>query len=166
MEGLIHNLLEFSKMAKTTLNKKNIDVDKVVRDVIVELNQANKYHQNIHVGQLGTAIADELTIQLVFQNLLMNATKYSSKKASPLVEVGVTETEKGSAYFVKDNGAGFDMTYYDKLFDVFQRLHSQEEFEGTGVGLAIVQKIILKHGGQIWAESVLNHGATFYFTFQ
>ena len=97
---------------------------------------------------------------------LLNATKYSSKKENPLVEVGVMETDKGHTYFVKDNGAGFDMTYYDKLFGVFQRFHRQDEFEGTGVGLAIVQKIILKHGGQIWAEATVNEGACFYFTLQ
>ncbi|MEP7143075.1 MAG: PAS domain S-box protein [Ferruginibacter sp.] len=166
MERLIHHLLEFSKLGKTCLKKTNININKIVKDVIGELGQSNKYHQNITVGQLGTAIVDEETIQLVFQNLLLNATKYSSKKGNPAVEVGKTETDRGTAYFVKDNGAGFDMTYYDKLFDVFQRLHRQEEFEGTGIGLAIVQKIILKHGGQVWAESVVNEGATFYFTLQ
>ena len=163
---LIDDLLEFSRLGKIPLNKTTIDMNRIVKDVIVELSQSNKYHLNITVGELGTAIADEVTIQLVFQNLLLNATKYSSKKENPSVEVGVTETDKGTTYFVKDNGAGFDMTYYDKLFGVFQRFHRQEEFEGTGVGLAIVQKIILKHGGQVWAESIVNEGATFYFTLQ
>ncbi|MBC7886576.1 MAG: PAS domain S-box protein [Ferruginibacter sp.] len=166
MELLIDDLLEFSRVGKTTLNKTNIDITQLVKDVKGELGQSNKYHQNITIGELGTAIADELTIRLVFQNLLLNATKYSSKKENPAVEVGLTETDKGTAYFVKDNGAGFDMTYYDKLFGVFQRFHRQEEFEGIGVGLAIVQKIVLKHGGQVWAESVVNEGATFYFTLQ
>ena len=139
---------------------------KIVKDIIEDLRQTGKYHHYIITGKLGTAIADGVTIQLVFENLLLNAVKYSSKKENLIVEVGVMETEKGATYFVKDNGAGFDMTYSDKLFGVFQRFHSQEEFEGTGVGLAIVQRIILKHGGQVWAESVLNEGATFYFTLQ
>ncbi|MEJ7588139.1 MAG: PAS domain S-box protein [Ferruginibacter sp.] len=166
MERLIHYLLEFARLGKATLNKTNVDVNKIVNNVVAELQQSNKYHHNIIVGELGTAIADELTLQLVFQNLLLNATKYSSKKAAPVVEVGCKPSDKGIVYFVKDNGAGFDMTYYHKLFDVFQRFHRQEEFEGTGVGLAIVQKIIFKHGGEVWAESVLNEGATFYFTIQ
>ncbi|MEP7108984.1 MAG: PAS domain S-box protein [Ferruginibacter sp.] len=166
MTSLIDDLLEFSRLGKSTLNKTNIDINKIVKEVIGVLSESGKYHQNITVGELGTAIADEVTIRLVFQNLLLNATKYSSKKVYPVVEVGITETNKGTTYFVKDNGAGFDMTYYDKLFGVFQRFHRQDEFEGTGVGLAIVQKIILKHGGQVWAESKVNEGATFYFTLQ
>jgi len=164
MNGLIDDLLEFSRLGKKTLNKTTIKVTNIVKDVIAELSQSNKYHQQIIIGNLGTAIADEVTIRLVFQNLLLNATKYSSKKENPLVEVGLMDTDKGITWFVKDNGAGFDMAYYGKLFGVFQRFHRQDEFEGTGVGLAIVQRIILKHGGQIWAESVINEGATFYFT--
>ena len=163
---LIDQLLEFSRMGKMPLDKSNISMNKLVTDVINELGQSNKYYQNIKVGNLGYAVADEVTIHLVFQNLLMNAIKYSSKKENPLVEVGIIKTDKGQAWFVRDNGAGFDMTYYEKMFGVFQRFHRQEEFEGTGVGLAIVQKIILKHGGQVWAESVVNQGATFYFTLQ
>ncbi|MEO6734272.1 MAG: PAS domain S-box protein [Ferruginibacter sp.] len=166
MGQLIDELLEFSRLGKTTLNKTTIDINKLVDNVIVELGQSNKYHQNIIVGELGVATADQATIHLVFQNLLLNATKYSSKKDNPIVEVGITETVNGTAWFVKDNGAGFDMTYYDKLFGVFQRFHRQDEFEGTGVGLAIVQSIVLKHGGQVWAESVVNEGSTFYFTLQ
>ena len=166
MGRLIDGLLEFSRLGKRPLNKTHVDINKIVKEVVEEITQSDKYHHNIIVGQLGTAIADEITIQLVFQNLLLNAIKYSSKKENPVVEVGITETEKGMAYFVKDNGAGFNMVYYNKLFGVFQRFHSHEEFEGTGVGLAIVQRIILKHGGQVWAQSLLNEGATFYFTLQ
>ena len=166
MGRLIDDLLEFSRLSKKSLHKTTVDINKIIKNIIEDLSQSGKYHHNIITGKLGTAIADEATIQLVFQNLLLNAVKYSSKKESPVVEVGVTETEKGTTYFVKDNGAGFDITYSDKLFGVFQRFHSQEEFEGTGVGLAIVQRIILKHGGQIWAESVVNEGATFFFTLQ
>lgn len=166
MGRLIDDLLEFSRLSKKSLHKTTVDMTKIVKDIIEDLRQTGKYHHHIITGKLGTAIADGVTIQLVFENLLLNAVKYSSKKENPIVEVGVMETEKGATYFVKDNGAGFDMTYSDKLFGVFQRFHSQEEFEGTGVGLAIVQRIILKHGGQVWAESVLNEGATFYFTLQ
>lgn len=166
MGRLIDALLEFSKLGKVPLNKTNVDINKIVNEVVEEISLSDKFNHKIVVGKLGTAIADEVTIQLVFQNLLWNAIKYSSKKENPIVEVGITETTKGVAYFVKDNGAGFDMAYYDKLFGVFQRFHTQEEFEGTGVGLAIVQRIILKHGGQVWAQSIVNEGTTFYFTLQ
>lgn len=166
MGHLIDDLLEFSKMGKKALNKTVVDFDKIVKDIINEQLQSNKYHHIVNIGKLGTGIADEVTIQLVFQNLLLNAFKYSSKKEQPVIDVGIMETDRGTAYFVKDNGVGFDMTYYDKLFGVFQRLHRQEEFEGTGVGLAIVQRIILRHSGQVWAESVVDKGATFYFTLQ
>src|SRR5690606_6695409 len=97
-------------------------------------------------------------------NLLSNAVKYSSKTENPRVEVGVTKQSGADVFFVKDNGAGFDMKYYDKVFDVFQRLHSEKEFTGNGVGLAFVKRIINRHGGKIWAESEPNKGATFYFT--
>ena len=163
---LIDDLLAFSRLGKAALKKSELDLNIIVNDVIAELSQSSKYHHKIITGNLGNAFADKATLYLVFQNLLLNATKYSSKKDNPLVEVGVTETDKGHTYFIKDNGAGFDMTYYDKLFGVFQRFHRQDEFEGTGVGLAIVQKIILKHGGQIWAEAKVNEGACFYFTLQ
>lgn len=164
MGHLIDDLLEFSRLGKKELNKTTVDLDKIVKDIINDQLQSNKYHHIIEIGKLGTAIADEATIQLVFQNLLLNAFKYSSKKEQPVIEIGVMETDKGTTYFVKDNGAGFDMTYYDKLFGVFQRLHRQEDFEGTGVGLAIVQRILLKHGGQIWAASILEKETSFYFT--
>lgn len=164
MSQLIDDLLEFSRLGKSSLGKKVVNLNKIVQEVIGGLSQSGKYHTNITVGELGVALADESTIRMLFQNLLLNATKYSSKIHHPAVEVGAIQTGKGLTYFVKDNGVGFDMTYYEKLFGVFQRLHRQEEFEGTGVGLAIVQKIVLKHGGQVWAESKVNEGATFFFT--
>ena len=103
-------------------------------------------------------------IKQVLVNLLGNAIKYSSKKDDPEIEIGSTEKAAKTIYYVKDNGAGFDMAYSGKLFGVFQRLHSQEEFEGTGVGLALAKRIIDKHNGEIWAEGIENAGAAFYFS--
>ncbi len=165
MGQLIEDLLEFSRLGKASLNKKHIDLAEIANDVITELTQSsNNFHHKITLGKLGIGCADQVIIRHVFENLLQNAIKYSSKNENPKIEIGITETDKGTTYFVKDNGAGFDMAYYDKLFGVFQRLHRQDEFEGIGVGLAIVQRIILKHGGEIWAEGKVDEGATFYFT--
>lgn len=118
----------------------------------------------IKVNELPVSCADQSLIYQVWVNLLSNAIKYSEKKENPEIEVGAVDSEDVTTFYVKDNGAGFDMKYIDKLFGVFQRLHSANEFEGTGIGLAIVQRIILKHGGKIWAEGKVNEGATFYFT--
>jgi light-regulated signal transduction histidine kinase (bacteriophytochrome) len=102
-------------------------------------------------------------IKQVLTNLISNALKYSSKKTAPEIKIGFRDDETSLVYYVKDNGAGFNMAYADKLFGVFQRLHLQEEFEGSGVGLALVKRIILKHNGEVWAEAAENAGATFYF---
>ena len=115
-------------------------------------------------GDLPPCRGDEDLVKQVWLNLVGNAFKYSSRSAEPLIEVGSNNGSGGAVYFVRDNGAGFDMKYADKLFKVFQRLHSQEEFEGTGVGLALVKRIIDKHKGRIWAEASPGEGAAFYFT--
>jgi len=103
-------------------------------------------------------------IKQVWGNLILNAIKYSKKKENPVVEIGAEIISGALTYYVKDNGAGFDMKHADKLFGVFKRLHADSDFEGTGVGLATVQRIIARHGGEIWAEAKVNEGATFYFT--
>jgi len=111
-----------------------------------------------------SARADNTAIKQVWFNLISNAVKYTRKKKHAIIEIGSKVNGNEIIYYIKDNGAGFDMRYADKLFGVFQRLHSEEEFEGTGVGLAIVQLIISKHGGRVWAEGKENEGATFFFT--
>ena len=119
---------------------------------------------DIQVGDLPECVADASLLRQVFVNLLSNALKYTRRKEKAVVEVGCRQEKEGRVYFVRDNGAGFDMQYAQKLFGVFQRLHLQTEFEGTGVGLSIVHRIIHRHGGRIWAEAEVDKGATFHFT--
>jgi len=116
------------------------------------------------IGNLPNAIGDKSLIKQVWVNLISNAVKYSKYKTNTSIEIDAYKKDDLTVYYVKDGGAGFDMQYYDKLFGVFQRLHSQEEFEGTGIGLAIVQKIVQRHNGTIWAESELDKGSCFYFS--
>ena len=119
---------------------------------------------DLRITNMPPATGDPALIEQVYVNLIANAVKFSAGRNPAVVEVGATEREDGVTYFVRDNGVGFDMRYADKLFEVFQRLHSANEFEGNGVGLATVERIIIRHGGQVWAQSAPDHGATFFFT--
>lgn len=166
MGQLIDDLLSFSRMGKKDLVRAKIDMQELTETVVRELLQhepaPDKYQ--INVGPLPPISADQVMIKQALINLVGNAIKYSSKKEEPVIEIGAREEQKKTIYYIKDNGAGFDMAYSGKLFGVFQRLHSQEEFEGTGVGLALAKRIIEKHKGEIWAEGKENAGATFYFS--
>jgi len=165
MGQLIDDLLSFSRLGKKELVHTLVNMQSLATTIVDELLQhepEGKYQ--VHIDSLPPAETDRVMIKQVLMNLLSNAIKYSSKKASPEIEVGYKNEEASIIYYVKDNGAGFDMAYVNKLFGVFQRLHSQEEFEGTGVGLALVKRIIDKHNGEVWAEGVENTGATFYFS--
>ncbi|MEX0772191.1 MAG: ATP-binding protein [Balneolales bacterium] len=164
MGQLIDELLTFSRLGRKELNKSTLNTRELVESVTSKFEELQNERAELVIHPLPPIYADQTLMGLVFQNLISNAIKYSSKKELTRIEIGVTETDKGQAYFVKDNGAGFDMAYYEKLFGVFQRLHRDDEFEGTGVGLPIVQRIILRHGGTVWAEGTVNEGATFYFT--
>jgi PAS domain S-box-containing protein len=164
MGVLIDDLLEFSRLGRKALQKSDLDMGNLVKTVLMELNKSNSHPQHIHVQDLPHIDADHGLIRQVWENLISNAIKYSSKKEKPEIEIGANCTETSVTYYIKDNGAGFDMKYADKLFGVFQRLHKPTEFEGTGVGLAIVHRIITRHGGRVWADAKRNEGATFYFS--
>jgi light-regulated signal transduction histidine kinase (bacteriophytochrome) len=165
MGKLIDDLLQFSKTGKSELKTERVDMNSLVREVIQELKAGGMpIPGQLKQYKLGIAQGDGAMLKQVWVNLISNAIKYSGKKEQPLIEIGQAEKDGRRSYFVKDNGAGFDMKYAGKLFGVFQRLHSEEEFEGTGVGLALVQRIIVRHGGTIRAEGKLNEGASFYFT--
>ena len=163
MGSLIDDLLSFSRTGRQELIKTNVDSNKLVTDVIEELDpNRNKIEWILH--SLPTIKADANTLKQVWINLVSNAVKYSENVNNPRIEIGSIHRNESVTFFVKDNGVGFDEKYKDKLFKVFQRLHTSEEFEGTGIGLAIVDKIISKHGGEVWVEAELNKGATFYFS--
>jgi signal transduction histidine kinase len=165
MGRLIDDLIAFSRLGKREVTRRNIDMKALAESCITELLTIWPEEKfNIVTGNLPQCPGDEDLVKQVWLNLVGNAFKYSSRIAEPLIEVGSDNGPGGAVYYVRDNGAGFDMKYADKLFKVFQRLHSQEEFEGTGVGLALVKRIIDKHKGRIWAEATPGKGAAFYFT--
>ena len=165
MGKLIDDLLTFSRLGRKELTKENLDMNNLVESVLSDIDKKIINHAQIVINPLPAALSDHVLMRQVMANLVSNAIKYSSKEEKPFVEIGAIQNkEDGPVYYVKDNGVGFDMKYYNKLFGVFQRLHSSEEFEGTGIGLAIVHRIISKHGGRVWCEGKVNEGATFYFT--
>ena len=165
MGQLIDDLLAFSRVGRAEIQCSKIDMNKIVTDVTSDLCTFNdKKRISLTVHKLHIASGDLATIRQVWSNLISNAIKYSSNIESPEIIIGCEKNNNINVYYVKDNGAGFDMQYVDKLFRVFQRLHSAKEFDGNGVGLAIVHRIILKHGGSVWAEGKVGKGATFYFT--
>ncbi len=165
MGGLIDDLLLFSRMGKQAMNVQKVKCAEIVEQALVELQSEWEGREiEVVVGKLPACQADPVLIKQVLVNLLSNAFKFTQGKKKAQVEIGSKIIKGKRVYFVKDNGVGFDMRYADKLFGVFQRLHSEAEFEGTGVGLAIVQRIIQRHDGRIWAEAGMDKGAVFYFT--
>lgn len=163
MGNLIDDLLTFSRMGRQDIIKNNISTDQLVNEIIAELGNGNQ-RITWNTQSLPDTYGDINTIRQVWINLISNAIKYSRNTAEPVVEIGHKNEPTQIIFYVKDNGVGFDSKYMDKLFKVFQRLHSANEFEGTGVGLAIVEKIITKHGGKVWAEGEKDKGACFYFS--
>jgi signal transduction histidine kinase len=165
MGQLIDDLLNLSRVSRGELVRHRVDLTEMGREVLKELEARDpNYKPDVSVWQGMIIDADPKLVRIVLENLLGNAWKFSSKKENPRIVVGVMKDAGREVYFVRDNGAGFDMKYADKLFGAFQRLHAMHEFPGTGIGLATVQRIVNRHGGRIWFDSAPDLGATFYFT--
>jgi light-regulated signal transduction histidine kinase (bacteriophytochrome) len=165
MGQLVDDLPSFSRLGRQDLIRVPVKLNALVREALQEL-QAEIVGRDIEwiIGDLPTVRGDPAALRQVVINLLSNAIKYSASRARARIEIGANATPEEFVCYVRDNGVGFDMNYADKLFGVFQRLHSAREFEGTGIGLAIVRRVIQRHGGRTWAEAEVNRGATFYFT--
>lgn len=165
MATLIDHILKLSQVAHTEISLKKVNLSEMVKTIVDELKQ-NQPERNIDIViEEGVVVySDEILMSRVMENLLHNAWKYTSKHSTARIDFGVIDHEGKPAYFVRDNGAGFDMTYRGKLFGIFQRLHTENEFTGIGIGLATVQRIIHRLGGKIWAEGEVEKGAVFYFT--
>lgn len=167
MGNLIDDLLSFSRLSRATMCKRTIDVRRLVQDALEELQSQREGRQiDLRIGDLPACEGDPTLLKQVWINLLSNAIKYTQKRESAVIEIGCKADGQTNVYLVRDNGTGFDMRYAHKLFGVFQRLHRAEDYDGTGVGLAIVQRIIHRHGGRVWAEAAVDQGATFYFTLE
>ena len=166
MAQLIDDLLSLSQMSRGEFRRTQINITEIVTSVVANLRKAdpNKRIVKVKIAPDLTNVGDARLLRVALENLIGNAWKFTSKKQDALIEFGCKEQEGKPVYFVRDNGAGFDMTYSTKLFGAFQRLHSADEFPGTGVGLATVRRVISRHGGSVWAESKLNVGTTFFFT--
>ena len=165
MATLIDDLLKLARVTRAEMRTEVVDLSGMARDIVAELQRATpERHVEFAIAPGLEARGDPRLLRVALDNLLRNGWKYTAKQPRPQIEFASTNVNGERAFVVRDNGAGFDMKYADKLFGVFQRLHSAAEFEGTGVGLATVRRIITRHGGRIWAEGAVDRGATFYFT--
>ncbi len=164
MGVLIDDLLTFSRLGRKRITKTSVDINTLIDTVILDISHSSKHNAIIKYNNLLPASADYQLLQHVFLNLISNAIKYSSKTVNPMIEIKSELKKNELVYSISDNGAGFDMKYVNKLFGVFQRLHSDVEFSGTGVGLALVKRIINKHDGKVWAKGKEGVGATFFFS--
>jgi light-regulated signal transduction histidine kinase (bacteriophytochrome) len=165
MGRLIDDLLTLSRLGRKSLEPAPLDLASMARGVVAELATAEPGRQvQVDIGPLPQAYGDPGLVRQVLVNLIGNAFKFTRGQRDARVEIGARVENGETAYYVRDNGAGFDMQYAQKLFGVFQRLHRADEFDGTGIGLALVQRIVHRHGGRVWAEARVNQGATFSFT--
>jgi light-regulated signal transduction histidine kinase (bacteriophytochrome) len=165
MAQLIDDMLNLSRVSRGELNIQQVNLSYIANEITNELKNSNPERVvEFTIQNEIIANGDESLLRIVLENLIGNAWKYTSKHPTACIEFGMFQKGKKTIYFVRDDGAGFDMKYAQKLFGAFQRLHDSNEFQGTGVGLATVQRIIHRHGGSVWAEGEVNKGATFYFT--
>ena len=165
MREMIDDLLAFSRLGRQPMEEQRVLPAVVAQQAIQELKQEQSGRQmEVIVGEMPACVADPALLKHVYDNLLSNAFKYTRKRDLARIEIGGLGDDHMNTYFVRDNGAGFDMRYADKLFGVFQRLHRADEFEGIGIGLAIVRRVVSRHGGRVWAEGEVDRGATFYFS--
>jgi light-regulated signal transduction histidine kinase (bacteriophytochrome) len=165
MGQLIDDLLTFSRLGRHVINKGPVDMTAVASASVDEAARLEAPRVvDVIVHPLPPASGDRSLVRQVFANFVQNSFKFTRTRSEPRVEIGAEVHGDETVYYVRDNGVGFNMEYADKLFGVFQRLHRAEDFEGTGVGLAIVDRIVRRHGGRVWAQSVVGAGATFYFT--
>jgi len=165
MGNLIDDLLAFSRIGQSEIQKAEVDLDWLMREALGDFHAEIKARNIVlEIHPLPPVQADRALLRMVLVNLISNAVKFTGTRAQPKIEIGSTLGDGETVVFIRDNGAGFDPQYAGKLFGVFQRLHSHDEFEGTGIGLANVQRIIHRHGGRAWAEGVVDGGATFYFS--
>jgi PAS domain S-box-containing protein len=165
MAALIDDLLNLSRVTRVQIKSVPVDLGKLAGGIAAELRRAHPEREvRYKIAPNLKAFGDPHLLQVVLENLLNNAWKFTSKQEQPEIEFGLKQENGETIYFIRDNGAGFDMTYAGKLFGAFQRLHAMTEFPGTGIGLATVQRVIHRHGGRVWAEGVVNQGATFFFT--
>jgi light-regulated signal transduction histidine kinase (bacteriophytochrome) len=182
MAQLVDELLAFSRLGRLALLKRTVDTGKIVRQCLAEMQKEQEGRQlDVVIGDLPACRADATLLKQVWTNLLSNPLKYTRKRDGAHIVIGcrtetraaakddkpgASEPRTDTVYFVNDNGAGFDMKYAQKLFGVFQRLHRAADYDGTGVGLAIVHRIVTRHGGRVWADAQVNQGATFSFTLE
>jgi PAS domain S-box-containing protein len=165
MGALVDDLLKFSRLGRQSLQTRTVDMTALVHAVLGDFEQERHNRRvDVRLGSLPACEGDAALLKQVWANLIANAFKYSRKRDDAVIEIGASLGDGLTTYYVRDNGTGFDMAYAGKLFRVFQRLHRMEEYEGTGVGLATVQRIVLRHGGKVWAEAAVDQGATFFFT--
>jgi two-component system, sensor histidine kinase and response regulator len=164
MDGIIDDLLRLSQLGRKPLDKELVDVRALALNVLAQVQGGPQGHPcHVEVGPLPKANADASLLEHVFTNLLSNAFKFTRQTPAARIEVGSEPGERSPVFFVRDNGVGFPMQQADRLFGAFQRLHTQQAFEGTGIGLSIVKRIVERHGGRAWAEAEVGNGATFYF---
>jgi PAS domain S-box-containing protein len=167
MGVLIDDLLTFSRLSRLPLARSTVNTNELVKALVAEMSSMEQNGRaEIVIADLPPSHADPALLRQVWINLLSNALKYTRRREAARIEVGAKEVDGGTTWFIRDNGTGFDMCYADKLFGVFQRLHRAEDYEGTGVGLAIVQRIVERHGGHVWAQAAPDRGATFFFTLE